>query len=743
MARKYGKKNEIKIDPLAYNICLLGEPKIGKEQPISEPVLLKDGWTPMGDVKVGDKIYGQDGKMYDVTGVFPQGVKDVYEITFSDKTKTRCGIEHLWHVHTKKQRENMRKNGDYRFVVKSLEEIIKDYKKEHQSNPYNSCHYKYSVPINSEIEFTQVEKLPLDPYILGLLLGDGGFTGSVVTFTSPEEELFNQLEEELKHMGLQLNCRDFENHKQATIIKEENNNSKNNILNTLLSELNLFGCDSRQKFIPKQYIYSSIENRIKILSGIINTDGHIHEGISIYVCSYSEKLAKDVAELARSLGFIAIFGNWDRTNESSTRKYENEIEYRVTIIGDYSKLHLSEKHKNKLKQRCWEYCKSIIDIQLVGQEESQCIMVNNPSNLYITNDYIVTHNTTIVKEMLEKLVGENGYMFLEMAGEAGADAISSIVYEDIDDWSDLEDIIEDIEYNKTTDYADLKAIVADTYDGWIKLAEKEAIRLWNKNHPDKKADSIDAAWSGFQKGQSKAFELMFDIMVRLKKIGVSMIIIGHVKNKELTDIATGIAYQTLTSDVEKIYFNLLKKKMHFIGLAFYDRTIITEKTGKKNIVTKKDETKNKVVEESRKIKFRDDNMALDSGSRFADIIEEIPLDSDHLINALQDAIRAEHSKQPTTKSIEEVKKEQEIAKEQIVEKVATKKKEEIQQKNTIEEKEVLVKSFRTIVDEVKEMPEKVRQIAIKMKELELKTKELDDAPVEKVRDLVEFLETIR
>ena len=71
--------------------------------------------------------------------------------------------------------------------------------------------------------------------------------------------------------------------------------------------------------------------------------------------------------------------------------------------------------------------------------------------------------------------------------------------------------------------------------------------------------------------------------------------------------------------------------MHFLGLAYYDRTIITEKTGKKNIVTKKDETVNKVTGESRKIKFRDDNMALDSGSRFADIVEQVDFDVDEFL----------------------------------------------------------------------------------------------------------------
>jgi hypothetical protein len=276
--------------------------------------------------------------------------------------------------------------------------------------------------------------------------------------------------------------------------------------------------------------------------------------------------------------------------------------------------------------------------------------------------------TTVIKEMLEKLVGENGYMFLEMAGEAGADAINGIVFEDIDDWETLDEVLEDIEDNRNTDYADIKAIVTDTYDGWIKLAEREAIRLWNKEHPDKIADSIDSAWNGFQKGQAKAFELMFDVIIRLRKIGISTVVIGHVKNKELTDVATGTSYQTLTSDVEKVYFNLLKKKMHFIGLAYYDRTIITEKTGKKNIVTKKDITVNKVTEESRKIKFRDDNMALDSGSRFADIVEEIPLDSDAMITALTDAIKAEFEKRDIDKTLTETAKEQEAENEKKIQK---------------------------------------------------------------------------
>lgn len=265
--------------------------------------------------------------------------------------------------------------------------------------------------------------------------------------------------------------------------------------------------------------------------------------------------------------------------------------------------------------------------------------------------------TTLAKEVCEKLVGENGYIFLELAGERGADAIQGIIYEDCDEWDEVADIVDDIIDNKTSEYPDLKVVVTDTYDGWVKLAEQEAIRLWNRDNPDKIAKSIDAAWGGFQRGQQKAFELMFDLILRLDKVGVKVFVIGHVKNKEETDIASGMTFKTLTSDVEKVYFNLLKKKMHFLGLAYYDRTIITEKTGKKNLVTKKDETINKLSDQTRKIKFRDDNVAVDSGSRFADITPEIDMTADDFIKALTDAIKAEQSK--SNKSLEEAKAEQE------------------------------------------------------------------------------------
>ena len=321
--------------------------------------------------------------------------------------------------------------------------------------------------------------------------------------------------------------------------------------------------------------------------------------------------------------------------------------------------------------------------------------------------------TTIIKEMCEMLGGPSSYIFLEMNGESGADAINGIIYEDVDDWDTVEDIVCDIEDNKSVDYKELKAVVIDTYDGWITLAQNRAIYLWNKDHPDKRADSIDASWNGFQKGQAKAFELMFNIICRLRKVGVATIIIGHVRNRELTDVASGVAYQQLTSDVEKVYFNLLKKKMHFVALAYFDRTINTEKTGKKNIVTKKEETVNRLKGEVRKIRFRDPEMAVDSKSRFADIAPECDFNVHDFVKTMEDAIRAEAAK--GSKSIEQLELEQKAEEEKRMEEIAEAEKNNKEKKEC---KEVIssimdyIKENRTDVKKLKPILEELKKLGV-------------------------------
>lgn len=264
--------------------------------------------------------------------------------------------------------------------------------------------------------------------------------------------------------------------------------------------------------------------------------------------------------------------------------------------------------------------------------------------------------TTIAKEMCEKLCGEDGYIHFDIGREDGADAIQGIVTEKIEDWAKLKEVTDDIIENKETDYPHLQCIIWDTFDELILLAEKEAIRMWNKKNPDKKADTCNAIYGGFGKGQDKAMELILDQIWNLKKVGVSAFIIGHLKRTDITDPVTNETYSQLTADTTQRYFNAIRNKMHFIGVAYIDRDIVKEKTGKKNPVNHKEVEINKVVSEARVISFRDDTYSIDSKSRFANIVDKIPFNADAFIKAMQDAIEAERSK--SGKTLEESEKEQ-------------------------------------------------------------------------------------
>lgn len=268
--------------------------------------------------------------------------------------------------------------------------------------------------------------------------------------------------------------------------------------------------------------------------------------------------------------------------------------------------------------------------------------------------------TTIMKEVAERLVGEDGYLFLEMYRENGAKYIEDIVYEDVPDWDTFVEIIDDIIDNRTSDYSDLKVVILDTLDNALQLAEQESIRLWNKENPQKRTTAINAAWGGYMKGQDKAMELLQEQLFRLRTVGVAFSVIGHVKQSTITDPITNETYQQITSDVSNRYFNQLKKNIDLVGIAYIDRELVKNKVNGKEVSTVKSET--------RKIKFRDDNYTVDSGSRMSQIVSEINFDADEFIKAMTDALEAEVKK--GGKSVEDRKKENEKEEKANMERIA-------------------------------------------------------------------------
>lgn len=266
--------------------------------------------------------------------------------------------------------------------------------------------------------------------------------------------------------------------------------------------------------------------------------------------------------------------------------------------------------------------------------------------------------TTVISELCEKEFGSDGYLLLNTGDEEGVSAIDDVTYEDVPTFKKFLEICNDIIKNKEIEYPNLKVIIVDTLDQLIECTESQAISNWNKenmgNKNFKPAKTLNSVEGGFGAGYDVVFNMIYDKVRALGKVGVKVWYTCHSKTKDIVDPITSAAYTTLTSNMAQRYFNDFKTKVHVVGVACVDRSIEAEGTGRTNIINHKEITVNKVKDEKRKIVFRDDSYSVDSKSRFAGIVNEIPLDADELSKALKDAIKnskKHHDKSVTTSAI--------------------------------------------------------------------------------------------
>jgi len=344
-------------------------------QPMHAKVLTPTGWTTIGQLKTGDVICGTNGTLQHVLGIFPQGVQTVYKMHFGDGNKTtrvvECSENHLWSVVTY--------NGDEKCMTTG--EIIK-------SGIRRSVGTKYFVR-PTQIEF-QSSELPLDPYLLGVLLGDGSLSenGRIeIAVGLGEEDVIDRL---LLPEGCKVHKRFYRDKKHyiratlsGTSPKDENGNRS--IVKRHLRTLGLLGTNSHTKFIPANYLFSSLESRRKLLEGLIDTDGTISGRGLFELSTVSEKLCLDFVHLCRSLGLQIHVRKLER--KAGDGSFSTKPIYRVTQL---------KGNKHGL---------ALLDIEKTSQKtEMVCIKVSNEDHLYITNDFVPTHNTTTASVLAYNLL---------------------------------------------------------------------------------------------------------------------------------------------------------------------------------------------------------------------------------------------------------------------------------------------------------------------------------------------------
>lgn len=263
-------------------VGIFGDPGSGKAQPLDAKILTPRGWTTMGEVAVGDQVIGVDGKAHRVLGVFPQGEKEIYRVTFSDGSRTECCEEHLWQVNTKVQlRRGQPKQ------VRTLADLRDDLTNADGER-------KWRIPVVAPIAF-ETKVLPLDPYLMGVLLGDGGMTASFVTLSSADSELLDEIRRVLPE-GATLRHR--ANWDWGIVGADP----RGSTIRHALGDLGLLGLRAHEKFIPPGYLKGSIAERVALLDGL-SDEGEDH-GARV-ITATSTPLISDVVALVESLGETA------------------------------------------------------------------------------------------------------------------------------------------------------------------------------------------------------------------------------------------------------------------------------------------------------------------------------------------------------------------------------------------------------------------------------------------------------
>lgn len=342
-------------------------PRLGKAQPLSARVLTPSGWVRMGDIRIGDYVISGNGNPTRVSGVFPQGIQPVYKVTFTDGTSTRCSRDHLWKVISKIA--TTRKQ-DYQ--VRSLAEIMEGTYRTRNGKSW------LSIPVCAPVAFPK-KAHSLSPYVVGYLLGNGSLTGSspAFSFHVDDKAIVQHISEELPQEVVVSGVRYTSERGLQALITTSVHKS-----NYVLDELRRLGMNVRSsmKRIHSDYLYSSVDDRIALLRGLMDADGSCNGRSSVFH-SNNRGLATDVADLVRSLGGEARFREYCRPDQKN---------YCVTINLTVCPFRLERKARRWIPRSPKKY---ILSISEDGREEQQCISVEDPSRLYVTDDYIVTHNT--------------------------------------------------------------------------------------------------------------------------------------------------------------------------------------------------------------------------------------------------------------------------------------------------------------------------------------------------------------
>jgi replicative DNA helicase len=375
-------------------IIIAGRPSMGKAQPLDARIKTVDGWKRMSDLRLGDELASIDGRRSRVAGIFPQGAKQVFRVTFSDGRSTECCAEHLWRVHYRGWPEPRTLSTDR---IRALLERKR---------------FRRRLCIDTPSgDFGHADALPIDPWLLGALLGDSKLSGSRLAFSSAQAEALDRV---TVAAGERFVLRSAGGHDRGVVPTVGfHEHSDDSVLpdpvKDSLRTLELWDIRRDRTFIPSAYLAASRVARLNLLRGLMDTGSWVEGSRGDRFRTTSEQLASDVAALVRSLG------GWCSVRRRSTAPTHRDVDTRRRPVyvcrirhpepQTMGNLAHEGEHASSARRPGWRPV--FVSIEPTRVTDTQCIAVTHPSRLYVTDDYVVTHNTAFALNIAQH-VGISG-----------------------------------------------------------------------------------------------------------------------------------------------------------------------------------------------------------------------------------------------------------------------------------------------------------------------------------------------
>jgi phosphate starvation-inducible PhoH-like protein len=406
----YFERGTIEVAPLAF--------MRGRAQPIWAHVLTPDGFQAIGRLKVGDLVIGSNGLPTPVLGVYPQGRKEVFRLRAQDGASTLCCGEHLWHVSTPADK----RRGKPGRVVETRE-MIGQLLTAHQ--------HRFELPLLSSPVELPAHEVPMDPYALGLLLGDGCLTLSTTpSFATGDRELAVALEQALDDIELTRKG-GTHNYVLRHIHGYRGGATVTNPVTAVLREVGLAGTTSSTKFVPDDYLYNEPVVRLAVLQGLLDSDGgpvtQKERTCRIQYTTCSERLRDDVLFLVRSLGGVAYWRRRKAEGRAPGLANGRPVYHRsdafimdIRLPEGIEPFRLQRKRDAYNREGGGRPMRFIDDIDPAGEEETVCIQVAADDSLYVTDDFLLTHNSLndafVILDEAQNTSPEQMKMFLTRLG---------------------------------------------------------------------------------------------------------------------------------------------------------------------------------------------------------------------------------------------------------------------------------------------------------------------------------------